>query len=523
MPCPHFSISIVKRSERRSAVAAAAYQSCSRIYSEYEMKWKDYTAKQKELVHEEVMLPDNAPPEYADRRVLWNAVEDVEKQWNAQLARRFKITLPRELTNEQNLALLKQYCREQFVSKGMIADVAFHDPDPPGHNPHFHLLLTLRAINEQGRWLPKGRKVYDLDENGQRILLPSGRWKSHKENTVDWNEQKYGEIWRHEWEVLQNRYLEQAGRPERVDLRSFERQGNPHAPQIHLGPAVTAMERKGIRTYLGDLNREIIAANKLFDSIRRVIRDLTNWLGELSEKMKTETVASEPEEQNLALILSDYLSIRKDGRSDWSRAGQTKAQVNDLKQMSAAIVFLQQNEITTVRQLGEYLNRTGAVANDLRSRVKANDKRTRDIDAILEAVKTLRELQPIHDQYAKIGWKSRKEKFAADHADELEKYNKAIRLLKKLEVKLPINSKSLRDEQKELRKSNIDLTSQLEVVQADLDELKQVRWCVRQVIPDALPTVKDGRVSALDRLESNRRKIEQEQKKEQRKKQDMEL
>ena len=80
-------------------------------------------------------------------------------------------------------------------------------------------------MDEHGKWLPKSRKVYDLDENGERIKLPSGRWKSHKEDTVDWNDQKYCEIWRHEWEVIQNRYLEANDRPERVDLRSYARQG----------------------------------------------------------------------------------------------------------------------------------------------------------------------------------------------------------------------------------------------------------------------------------------------------------
>ena len=105
----------------------------------------------------------------------------------------------------------------------MIADFAIHDPHPPGHNPHAHVLLTMRAMDEHGKWLSKSRKVYDLDENGERIKLSSGRWKSHKEDTVDWNDQKYCEIWRHEWEVIQNRYLEANDRPERVDLRSYAR------------------------------------------------------------------------------------------------------------------------------------------------------------------------------------------------------------------------------------------------------------------------------------------------------------
>ena len=135
----------------------------------------------------------------------------------------------------------------------MIADFAIHDPHPPGHNPHAHVLLTMRAMDEQGKWLPKSRKVYDLDENGERIKLPSGRWKSHKEDTVDWNDQKYCEIWRHEWEVIQNRYLEANNRPERVDLRSYARQGLDIVPTVHEGAAVRQMEKRGIQTNIGNL------------------------------------------------------------------------------------------------------------------------------------------------------------------------------------------------------------------------------------------------------------------------------
>ena len=113
-------------------------------------------------------------------------------------------------------------------------------------------MLTMRAIDENGKWMPKSRKVYDLDENGERIKLPSGRWKSHKEDTVDWNEQYHAEEWRHGWEVIQNKYLELAGSPERVDMRSYERQGLDIIPTVHMGAAVCALERKGIETNIGN-------------------------------------------------------------------------------------------------------------------------------------------------------------------------------------------------------------------------------------------------------------------------------
>ena len=120
-PCPHFDLKIVQRSKRQSAVAAAAYQSGERLFSEYDQKQKYYSHKS-EIVHTEIMLPPHAPPEYADRNTLWNAAEAIEKQWNSQLARRLVLAIPRDIPPAQQADLIRDFCREFFVSKGMIAD-----------------------------------------------------------------------------------------------------------------------------------------------------------------------------------------------------------------------------------------------------------------------------------------------------------------------------------------------------------------------------------------------------------------
>ena len=281
MQCPHFDVKIIQRSKRQSAVASAAYQSGERLFSEYDQKQK-YHSHKSEIVHTEIMLPPHAPPEYADRNTLWNAAEAIEKQWNSQLARRFVLAIPRELPKEQYADLIRDYCREFFVSKGMLADFAIHDK--VDGNPHAHILLTMRAMDEQSKWLPKSRKVYDLDENGERIRLPSGNWKSHKEDTVDWNAQKYGEIWRQGWADTTNRYLEAIGSPERLDLRSFARQGIDKIPTVHMGPAVSQLEKQGIQTNIGNLNRDIKAANGLMQSIRQMVRNLKSCLSDLKKK-----------------------------------------------------------------------------------------------------------------------------------------------------------------------------------------------------------------------------------------------
>jgi len=196
-------------------VAAAAYQSGDRLFCEYDQKTKHYRNK-KEVVFSTILAPSHAPPELNDRNALWNSVEKAENRYNSQLARRVVMALPKEIPRDQQIQLVREYCEAQFVSKGMIADIAMHDKGDG--NPHAHILLTMRPVDEKGNWAPKGRMVYDLDENGQKQKTAKGNWKCHKEPTVDWNDRKYAEIWRHEWEGLVNRYyaengLEGTGRP----------------------------------------------------------------------------------------------------------------------------------------------------------------------------------------------------------------------------------------------------------------------------------------------------------------------
>ena len=146
----HLEAKIVSRGTGRSAVAAAAYMSCSKILNDYDGVLHDFTRK-RGLVWSQTFLPENAPSEWEDRAVLWNAVEEAEKTKDSRLAREFVVALPRELNPDQQIALLTEYIQQQFVADGMCADVGIHDPDPPGHNPHAHILLTIRPLDEQGK------------------------------------------------------------------------------------------------------------------------------------------------------------------------------------------------------------------------------------------------------------------------------------------------------------------------------------------------------------------------------------
>ena len=160
----HLEAKVVSRGAGRSAVAASAYLSCSRLYNDYDGIQHDYTKKQG-LVWQEVFLPEYAPQEWQDREKLWNAVEKVETAKDSRLAREFVVALPIELSREAQIKLLQEFIQEQFVADGMCADAAIHDTD--GHNPHAHILLTVRPLNEQGKWQYKTEKEYLCMRNGE--------------------------------------------------------------------------------------------------------------------------------------------------------------------------------------------------------------------------------------------------------------------------------------------------------------------------------------------------------------------
>ena len=491
MANPHFEIKITKRSKRQSAVAGAAYQSGENLFSEYDQKHKDYRKKEG-VVYTKIMLPSHAPPEYADREQLWNAVEAVENQWNSQLARRFVLALPREVPEELYPQMVQDYCNKFFVSKGMIADFAIHDPKPPGHNPHCHVMLTMRAMDEHGKWLPKARKVYDLDENGERIRLPSGNWKSHKEDTVDWNEQYHGQEWRTGWETVQNRYLEMVNRPVRVDLRSYKKQGLDIIPTVHMGAAVTQMERRGIQTNIGNLNRDIKAANRMMSVIRSTIQNLRDWISDILEARKELLAEKKPETASPDLInlLRDYLNLRKAERRDWSRYGQQKGATKDLQSFVNATNYLKEHEIFTLEQLDSVLEEVKQKSGSISTGLKKAESRMKVITGIQNAVADCQQHKAIHDKYVRIGWKMVQSVYAESHRDELDTYNKAYRFLKKHGVDLNVDLEALQAEYEQLQTSHAEYTGQLAAVQEELKPLKEIRYWVSKVLAPEQAEVK---------------------------------
>ena len=295
--------------------------SCSSVTNEYDGVHHDYTRK-KGLVWEQVFLPENAPVEWQDRAILWNAVEDAEKSKDSRLAREFVVALPRELNADQQIALLTEYIQQQFVADGMCADVGIHDPDTPGHNPHAHILLTIRPLDDHGKWQYKTEKEYlcirgdeergftaseflqaqnegwekqypylvgkkkvymtTADGEAQGLKRASKHPKSTtygRQNPITerWNSESQLILWRSAWADIVNLHLERVGSTERVDHRSHAERGLDEQPTIHEGVAARAMEKKGIISDRCELNRQIKADNALL----RELKDLVSMLTEL--------------------------------------------------------------------------------------------------------------------------------------------------------------------------------------------------------------------------------------------------
>ena len=328
----HLEAKVVSRGAGRSAVAASAYLSCSRLYNDYDGIQHDYTRKQG-LVWQQIFLPEYAPQEWQDREKLWNAVEEVEMAKDSRLAREFVVALPIELSREQQIELLQDFIREQFVSDGMCADAAIHDTD--GHNPHAHILLTVRPLDEQRRWQYKTEKEYLCVRNGEEKGFTAAEFKSAqnegwekqypykigkkkvymtpsaaeaqglvradkhpkstrygRQNPISerWNSEEQLVEWRKAWADVTNLYLERAGRAERIDHRSNAARGLDEQPTIHEGVTARALERKGIIADRCEINRQIKADNVLLRELKAAVKKLgqtvKNTLRAIAEAME---------------------------------------------------------------------------------------------------------------------------------------------------------------------------------------------------------------------------------------------
>ena len=411
----HLETKVVSRGAGRSAVAASAYLSCSRLYNDYDGIQHDYTKKQG-LVWQEVFLPEYAPQEWKDREQLWNAVEEVETAKDSRLAREFVVALPIELSREEQIELLQEFIREQFVSDGMCADAAIHDTD--GHNPHAHILLTVRPLDEQGKWQYKTEKEYLCMKNGEERGFTAAEFKSAqnegwekqypykvdkkkaymtpsaaeaqglvradkhpkstrygRQNPISerWNSEEQLVEWRKAWADVTNLYLERAGRAERIDHRSNAARGLDEQPTIHEGVTARALEKKGIVSDRCELNRQIKADNALLRELKAAVKKLgqavKNTLPAIAEAMENLRknlllfcyqlgyLRKGKERLNTSLntlrpALTQYNQLAKDIRD---KAKERRSLLSEKKALSAVHVFRHRELAAKIAALTEDL------------------------------------------------------------------------------------------------------------------------------------------------------------------------
>lgn len=265
----HCHCKIISRGQGRSAVGAAAYRSGEKLKNEYDGIEHDYT-KKGGVAYSEIMLCENAPKEYQDRATLWNEVEQAEKGSRAQLAREYEVALPVELSREEQIQLVRDFAKENFVDNGMCVDFSIHDKEDG--NPHAHIMLTTRPIEKDGTWGAKATNEYVLDKNGERILQKIDKqnrkiYKRVKIETTDWNTKEFLQRSRESWAEKVNQELEKKSLPQRIDHRSFKEQGIEKIPTQHIGVSANAMEKRGIESQRGNENREIKKANGQIQTI----------------------------------------------------------------------------------------------------------------------------------------------------------------------------------------------------------------------------------------------------------------
>ena len=385
----HLEAKVVSRGAGRSAVAASAYLSCSRLYNDYDGIQHDYTKKQG-LVWQEVFLPAMAPPEWKDREQLWNAVEEVETSKDSRLAREFVVALPIELNRENQIELLQEFIREQFVSDGMCADAAIHDTD--GHNPHAHILLTVRPLDERGKWQYKTEKEYLCMKNGEERgftaaefrTAQSGGWEKQypykvgkkkvymtpsaadaqglvradkhpkstrygRQNPISerWNSEEQLVEWRKEWADVTNRYLERAGREERIDHRSNAARGLDEIPTIHEGVAAQALERKGIISDRSEINRQIKADSALLRELKAEVKKLAALVS------RTVPAIAEGLEKLRSRVLIFCYQLRHIGVGKYNLGNRVKAVKPELERYAGLVQQIKEKSEERKKLLAE--------------------------------------------------------------------------------------------------------------------------------------------------------------------------
>ena len=465
----HLCIKIISRGKGKSAVAASAYRSGEKIKNEYDGIVHDFTRKGG-IAHTEILLPQNAPQEFSDRGTLWNSVEKIEKSKNSQLAREIEVALPKELDREKQINLVREYVKENFVKVGMCADIALHDKNDG--NPHCHILLTMRPLNEDTTWGAKSKKEYILDENGEKVKLKNGNYKTRKINTTDWNEQDKAEEWRKAWADITNKYLEENSIQEKVDHRSYQRQGIEQIPTIHLGVSATQMEKKGIATDRGNINREIKHQNMILREISRRIKALLNWIRGIGKEEKIEnenTKSTLPPKENLLSIFENLIHKNADNNNA------------DLEKYIESYQLLKEKNITSLSELKENIvilrDKNYKTTRALKDTEKKIDEKTQLIDQSEKYLK----YKDTYKVYAQLK-KRKQEDFYNEHTAEIILFESAKKYLKDhLGESKTLAISKWKSELATLKKEKKSLYNQILEIREEVEQAEKVKVCIEQL------------------------------------------
>ena len=489
----HTHVDIVSRSKGHSVIAKAAYNARDKLQDEYYGKTHDYS-KKTDLVFSKIFLPEHIPKEFSNREYLWNEVEKIEKSKNSQLARNLLFELPRELNEQDRIKLISEFIEENFTSKGMIADCNIHNP-PASDNeeqPHAHILLTLREMDREGKWKPKCRKEYILDENGEKIKLKSGNYKSRKVNLNDWNEPDKAKEWRENFSKKANEYLERNNIQKRIDPRTFEEQGREELPQIHLGTSNYQMEKKGIQTERGNQNRKIIALNLEFRKLKEELSKLTSWIGSLlgSLQVKYDEYKQEKKEEyeNKAELfnLYEYISIYYDLQGEKARKlnhyASNKKIGADLRRFSKARIYLSDNKLQTIADLQEKISTLQSQNKKISQDIKAKTTRIESLNKCFAYADIIKDNKQVFEE-----WNSKslfKDSFYNSHKDEIDKYKRARAILEKITGSSAIKIKDWKKEIQSLESEISKLNIQSQKVKEEYESINHIKYAVKTVNDD---------------------------------------
>lgn len=392
----HCQVQIISRGKGKSSIAAAAYRSGEKLVDKKTGIIHDYTRKQ-DVEFNEIIAPSYAPNWVNDRNILWNEVEKIEKNKNSQLAREINIALPTELSKKQQKQLIREYVKDNFVNKGMIADIAIHDKN--GGNPHAHIMLTVRKFNEDGTWGSKARKEYILDKNGEKIKK-NNDFKSRKIETTDWNRKETMLKWKENWATHANKALEKVGCEERIDHRSYKEQGINQIATIHLGKNCSEMQKKGIENPRTEINNQIKELNQKKVIALQDYRELKIKLGK--------------EQENEKVIAKKYSNLTQ----------QQKAVIQESEEIMGVSQQTYQNSRKTLKIFDIARKDYSSKLFESKSEIRKNKNKLYTIDTSLSKLKMASdELKVLSKNF--LGWY--KDKSTAEILkSNIEKYNNTL-------------------------------------------------------------------------------------------------